>query len=84
MVGMAVTWLCLWGLALLAASALFDPELIRSWAASTPAGAQAAGVLADVKMASFCATIGLLIGSLGASFEDQHHFQHVVFVDAEL
>lgn len=82
--GLAVTWLAIGALALLAAAALFDPELIRSWAASTASGANAQGPSTYLKMATFCASIGLLIGSLGASFEDQHHIQHVVFVDEEL
>lgn len=28
-------------------------------------------------------TLGLVIGALGASFEEQHYFRHVVFVDEE-
>ncbi len=82
--GLAVTWVAIGSLALLAASALFEPALVRSWAASTEAGAHAGGALTYVKMATFCASIGLLISSLGASFEDEHHLQHVVFVDEEL
>lgn len=29
-------------------------------------------------------SLGLLIGALGASFEAQHHFRHIVFVDEEI
>ncbi len=37
-----------------------------------------------LKMATFCASVGLLIGALGASFQEQTHFQHVNFVDDAL
>jgi hypothetical protein len=82
--GMAVTWICMFALALSAISLLFSPELIAQWAASQPAAGHAIGSGSTLKMATFCASLGLLIGSLGASFEEQTHFQHVIFVDEEL
>lgn len=83
MAGLAVTWSCMFLLALLASSTLFDAELIQSWASSTNPDSDV-GLATLIKMSAFCASIGLLIGSLGASFEEQHHFQHVIFVDEEL
>ena len=82
--GLATTWLGVFALALLAATTLFDATLIAGWAASHELEESAVGLALRVKMATFCASIGLLIGSLGASFEDQHHFRHVIFVDEEL
>lgn len=37
-----------------------------------------------LRMAAFVASIGVLIGALGTSFENQHHFRHIVFVDEEI
>lgn len=82
--GLAITWLGIAALALLAGITLFDADLVAAWAASNQLSAADIGIGTATKMAGFCASIGLLIGSLGASFEDQHHFQHVIFVDEEL
>ena len=82
--GLALTWLGVFALALLAAAVLFDAPLITAWAASNGLDESAIGLALRTKMAVFCASIGLLIGALGASFEDQHHFRHVIFVDEEL
>ena len=82
--GLATTWLGILVLALLAALTLFDAPLIVGWAASHGLAEADVGLAERVRMAAFCASIGLLIGSLGASFEEQHHFRHVIFVDEEL
>lgn len=82
--GLATTWLGILALALLAAVTLFDAPLIVGWAASHELDASGVGLAPRLRMAMFCASIGLLIGSLGASFEEQHHFRHVIFVDEEL
>ena len=82
--GLATTWLAIFVLALAAALALFDAPLIVGWAASHGLEEANVDTLLKARMATFCASIGLLIGSLGASFEDQHHFRHVIFVDEEL
>ena len=82
--GLATTWLAIFALALTAALALFDAPLIVGWAASHALGESDVCFLLKARMATFCASIGLLIGSLGASFEDQNHFRHVIFVDEEL
>jgi predicted Zn-dependent protease len=82
--GLALTWACMFALALLASSLLFSPDLIIQWAGSQAAAEHAITAVSYLKMATFCASLGLLIGALGASFEDQTHFQHVIFVDEEL
>ena len=82
--GLATTWLGVFLLAALAALTLFDAPLIVGWAASQALEAASVGLEPRLRMAAFCASIGLLIGSLGASFEEQHHFRHVIFVDEEL
>lgn len=82
--GLATTWVGVFTLALLAVTTLFDDQLIVSWAASHELGVEAVNLATRLKMATFCASIGLLIGSLGASFENQQHFRHVIFVDEEL
>ena len=82
--GLATTWLGILALALLAAVTLFDAPLIAGWASSHALDETGVGLALRLRMAMFCASIGLLIGSLGASFEEQHHFRHVIFVDEEL
>ncbi len=74
----------LFALAILAAALLFSPELISQWTNSAEASVHVITPTSYLKMATFCASVGLLIGALGASFEEQTHFQHVIFVDDEL
>ena len=82
--GLGITWLGILVLALCAAATVFSPEVITHWAASSSLTPADVGTPVYWQMATFCASLGLLIGSLGASFEDQWHFQHVIFVDEEL
>ena len=35
-------------------------------------------------LSGFIASLGIFIGSLGASFEQQHYFRHITFVDEEI
>lgn len=82
--GLALTWSVMFSMAILSATLLFSPELINQWTSSTEESLHAVTPSSYLKMASFCASVGLLIGALGASFEEQTHFQHVIFVDDEL
>ena len=82
--GLALTWLAMFLMALLANSLLFPVELISHWTSSDNPGGRPIGFVSYLKMATFCASVGVLIGALGASFEEQTHFQHVIFVDEEL
>lgn len=78
--GMATTALLLFVLVWAAGFALFPASLIANWAASI--GRKP--VLFDyLQMSGFVASIGVLVGALGASFEDQQHFRHIVLVDEE-
>jgi hypothetical protein len=36
-----------------------------------------------VVLAAFVASLGILIGALGASFEQQHYFRHITYIDEE-
>lgn len=82
--GMMTTWLCLAAVGMLAANLLFSSELIVSWASLSELDPHEVGVASRWLMVCFCSSIGILIGALGASFESQHYFQHVIFVDEEL
>lgn len=83
-VGMAVTWAGLFTMGVAVGWLLFRPELIASWASSSELTTAEVGISTIVRMNLFCASIGLLIGALGASFESQHYFRHVIFVDEEI
>ncbi|MEW6490778.1 MAG: hypothetical protein AB1578_23055 [Thermodesulfobacteriota bacterium] len=78
--GMATTYLGLFLLALGVEWALFAPDLVAGWTPSLAGPIRARHYLA---MAGFAAALGLGIGALGASFEGQHYFRHVAYVDEE-
>ena len=77
--GMAATYLMLFCVTLLVALTFFSLDLVQSWISTE-------GPLARshyLHLAGFVASMGLLIGSLGASFEEQTYFRHVAFVTEE-
>lgn len=79
--GMVTTYAVLFGLTAAIGFGLFDAELLVRWA---PDWREAGGgVFARLRMAAFVGSLGLVIGSLGASFEGQHHFRHVIYADEE-
>jgi hypothetical protein len=80
-VGMAVTYLLLFSLTLLFAGALFTDNLVASWAASLEGQI---GLQHYLSLAELTASLGILIGALGASFEGQDYFRHIAYVDEEL
>ncbi|KAA1261171.1 hypothetical protein LF1_37160 [Rubripirellula obstinata] len=82
--GMATTWVCLAAAGMLVVTALFSSNLIAGWAASSDLDAVNVGLSSRWMMSCFCSSLGILIGALGASFESQNYFQHVIFVDEEL
>ncbi len=84
LVGMAVTWTALFGLGSVVSWLLFEPELIVAWAGASELNASRVGWATVFRMNLFTASIGLLIGALGASFESQHYFRHIIFVDEEI
>lgn len=78
--GMLTTTLFLLAASLVASVTLYGPTVVLSWAGS------AAGEVTFIhylQTAIFVTTVGLLIGALGASFEDQYYFRHIIFVDEE-
>ena len=82
--GMSTTYLLLLLLTLALAALLFSPDLVANWAASVTGGGGRIVFGHYLAMAQLVATFGILIGSLGASFEGQYYFRHVLYVDEEL
>ncbi|TWU45729.1 hypothetical protein Q31b_09050 [Novipirellula aureliae] len=83
-VGMLTTWLTLVVVGLCLAHLLFPSQLIATWAASSFEQPRELGSTTRPQMAFFCSSLALLIGSLGASFESQYYFRHIIFVDEEI
>jgi hypothetical protein len=84
LIGMAVTWTTLALIGMVAGGLLFDAELISSWTNSSDSEARRGFLWSILRMSLFSASFGLLIGALGASFESQNYFRHVIFVDEEI
>lgn len=82
--GMTFTWMALFAVGLILSHLLFPSELISTWAASTVTNVRQLTWLDRPHMAMFSASLGLLIGALGASFESQNYFGHIIFVDEEI
>lgn len=83
-VGMTTTWAALFLVGNLVGVLLFPGDLVATWASSTVTDARQLVWLDWPQMAMFTASLGLLIGALGASFESQHYFRHIIFVDEEI
>jgi len=78
--GLLTTYAMLFGTTLLLGRTLYRPRLVAAWADSL--GGEVTWVHYLV-LAAFVASLGLLIGALGASFEGQSYFRHVAWVDEE-
>ena len=78
--GMSTTWVLLFGTTVLVRVLFFDPAILGGWAASLGGPVEFHHVLA---FAGFVAALGLGVGALGGSFEDQTYFRHVAYVDEE-
>lgn len=79
--GMIATAAALLVFGLVIAWLFFSNELVAAWITSDVSQVDWRNHL---QTNILVATLGILVGALGASFEDQHHFRHVVFVDGEL
>ena len=79
--GMATTYLLLLALTLILGQVLFSEKLVADWAATLAEPIQFSHYLT---LGQLTASLGILIGSLGASFEGQHYFRHIAYVDEEL
>ncbi|WP_413431156.1 hypothetical protein [Crateriforma spongiae] len=84
LLGMTVTWLTLFLVGAVLSQLLFPSGLIASWASSTIETTKDLSWIHRPQMAAFSASLALLIGALGASFESQHYFRHIIFVDEEI
>lgn len=80
LLGMTTTYALLFGLTVAVGLTLFGPELLARWAPATQANGGSGALFV---MAGLVSSLGLLIGSLGASFEGQHYFRHVIYADEE-
>lgn len=80
LLGLLTTYALLFALTVLLGATLFGPALVARWAPAVDPSAPALPLLA---MAGLVSSLGLLIGSLGASFEGHHYFRHVIYADEE-
>ncbi len=79
-VGMLTTWLLFFLFALAFSQAFFTDRIAASWAEDVGGPI---GLHHYLVLSSFVATLGLVIGGLGASFEAESYFRHVAYVDEE-
>lgn len=79
LLGMAITYVLLFVTTWLASKALFGPALVHNWTASL----QRVQEQHYLSLAGFVASLGLLIGALGASFEQESYFRRVALLDEE-
>lgn len=79
LVGMGTTYALMFLSILAAGRLLFPAELVLSWADLH----EVVSWSHYVRFAGIAASLGIVIGALGASFEEQHHFRHITFVDEE-
>lgn len=77
---MTTTGILIFSASYLLGRMLFHRHLIEGWAASRDTGVIDGDYLL---MATFVSSLSLLVGALGASFEDQYVVRHLTFVDEE-
>lgn len=80
-IGMATTFAMLFALTLLIGVFLYPDALVSGWV--TQSG-PASVVPLHVRLAILAASLGLLIGALGATFEAPSYLRHVAYVDEEV
>jgi predicted Zn-dependent protease len=78
--GMLTTYLLLFMGAFGCSTLLFRRHVITGWAVSLSGDIQA---MSYVVLSAFVASLGLVIGALGASFEQQYYFRHITYIDEE-
>lgn len=79
-VGMATVYGLLFATTLFLSQTLFSPHLIEGWAASLDGDIRPYHFFV---LAGFVASLGIIIGALGASFEEESYFRHVAYIDEE-
>lgn len=78
--GMVTTYGLVFSITLAATQALFSRRIVDAWTGLAPTGVTFSHFLA---LCGFIATVAILIGALGASFEAEGYFRHVALVDEE-
>jgi ABC-type Fe3+ transport system permease subunit len=85
--GMLTMFAIMFGSIFVIGELLFSKNLVAEWAHSVR------GLQGDqrtvnwthyVRFAGIASSLSIVIGALGASFEEQHHFRHITFVDEEV
>lgn len=79
--GMSVTFAITFGLIAAVSALLFHADLIRHWMTLSD---DAVTWKHYGSLAGLVASLAVLVGALGASFEAQHYFRHITFVDEEI
>jgi hypothetical protein len=80
LLGMLTTYGLLFISALGCSVLLFHRQVIVGWAAALSGNIQATHYII---FAAFVASLGLVIGALGASFEQHYYFRHITYIDEE-
>ncbi len=78
--GMLTTYVLLFLTTVALGQTLFTSDVIAEWATSLHGEV---GMAHYLSFAAFVAALGISIGALGASFEEQGYFRHVAYVDEE-
>lgn len=78
--GMLTTYTFLFVVTVALGMAFFDAKLVTHWTNDGHPFSNGHYLL----LSGFIASLGIFIGSLGVSFEDQHYFRHITFVDEEV
>lgn len=78
--GMATTYALLLLVTLSGSMMFFAPEVVSGW---TGLPSSDVGLERYLVLSGFIATVGLVIGALGASFEARGYFRHIALVDEE-
>lgn len=79
-IGMLTTYVGLFVMALFTSHILFSRSVVESWAESV----ETIGRVQYFCLAAYLASVGIVIGALGASFEEHNLFRHVISVDEEM
>lgn len=80
LLGLTLVYALLFGGTFVLSQLLFPRELLAGWTPSLDGGV---GLDERLNFSGFVAFLGLIVGALGASFEDQAYFRHITLVDEE-
>jgi hypothetical protein len=82
LLGIAFTYLFFFTITFSLSLLLFSNALAARW--STGAEGEVVPLVKYAVLSAFITVVGLAIGALGASFEEQDYFRHITLVDEEL